>query len=393
MTTVDHSRARDRGPAPTYAIDFWRRALAAPAIIGLGPYGPLGPPDIYGIRLPAGFRARLIGRTGRLVAGSDYAWHGEPAGGATVRTKDGGWVYVSNSDLPAQHGGAGAIRFNAEGRVVDAHPILDGTSDNGAGVVTPWLSWLSCERFGQGRVWECDPLKPGQGAVRPGLGIFAHASAAVDPGTGWVYLTEDDYDGRVYRFRPDEFGDLSTGTLEAAKLRRSGHVDWVEVSGRRPDRSEATTGFQRSDVAWFAAGHLFFATASDHRVWAVNVATNEIAVIYDAAAAGPDAPFRRPVSITVHELSGDILVAGGAGDAGDAGAHRSDDLQLVLLADATRRRVSAPFLQLVGHGGSEITGVAFSPDASRLYFSSQRGTDNEGLTFEVVGPFRRGRGV
>ena len=66
---------------------------------------------------------------------------------------------------------------------------------------------------------------------------------------------------------------------------------------------------------------------------------------------------------------------------------------MVLLADATRRRVSAPFLQLVGHGGSAITGTAFSPDGTRLYFSSQRGTDDEGLTFEVVGPFRRHRGA
>ncbi len=384
MTTMDRYRIPNRGPAPalTYGIDFWRGALASPALIGLGPYGPLGQPDIYGIRLPGGFRARLVGRTGRLVAGSDYTWHGEPAGGATFRTKDGGWVYASNADLPGHGGGAGAIRFNADGRIVDAYRILDGTPDNNAGGATPWFTWLSCERFGQGRVWECDPLKPGQGAVRPGVGAFPHGAAAVDPRTGWVYLTEDDYDGRVYRFRPDEYGDLSTGILEAAKVRRSGHVDWVEVSGRRPERSDATTGFHRSDIAWFSDGHLFFATTTDQRVWAMNVATSELEVIYDADAIGADAPLHHPANITVHERSGDILVA-----------EDDVDLQLVLLADATRRRISAPFLQLVGHGGSAITGTAFSPDGTRLYFSSQRGTDNEGLTFEVTGPFRKHRGA
>ena len=56
-----------------------------------------------------------------------------------------------------------------------------------------------------------------------------------------------------------------------------------------------------------------------------------------------------------------------------------------------RRRVAAPFLQLIGHHSSEITGVAFSPDGMRLYFSSQQGTDGEGLTFEVTGPFRKAR--
>ena len=36
--------------------------------------------------------------------------------------------------------------------------------------------------------------------------------------------------------------------------------------------------------------------------------------------------------------------------------------------------VVAPFLRITGQSSSEITGPAFSPDGSRLYFSSQRGT-------------------
>ena len=54
--------------------------------------------------------------------------------------------------------------------------------------------------------------------------------------------------------------------------------------------------------------------------------------------------------------------------------------------------VVAPFLRVDGHDGSEITGPAFSPDGTRLYFSSQRGTGggstDPGMTFEVAGPFR-----
>jgi hypothetical protein len=38
---------------------------------------------------------------------------------------------------------------------------------------------------------------------------------------------------------------------------------------------------------------------------------------------------------------------------------------------------------------SEITGPVFSPDGTRLYFSSQRGGDPQtGITYEVTGPFR-----
>jgi secreted PhoX family phosphatase len=49
----------------------------------------------------------------------------------------------------------------------------------------------------------------------------------------------------------------------------------------------------------------------------------------------------------------------------------------------------APFLRVTGQSGSEVTGVAFSPAYDRLFFSSQRGTDGRGLTYEVTGPFRR----
>jgi hypothetical protein len=41
-----------------------------------------------------------------------------------------------------------------------------------------------------------------------------------------------------------------------------------------------------------------------------------------------------------------------------------------------------PVVQLPGVSGSEITGPAFDPSGTRLYFSSQR---NPGATYEVKG--------
>ncbi|MER7470138.1 hypothetical protein [Micromonospora sp. NPDC000018] len=50
------------------------------------------------------------------------------------------------------------------------------------------------------------------------------------------------------------------------------------------------------------------------------------------------------------------------------------------------------FTSIDATGGSSIdTGPAFSPDGTRLYFSSQRGTSGSssgGITYEVRGPFR-----
>jgi uncharacterized protein len=362
-------------------IAGWRRAFAAPAITGVSPYGSLGDPDANGVALPAGFSAALLATSGQRVAGTSYEWHGEPDGGATFATPGGGWVYTSNSELNGTRGGCGALRFAANGRVLAAYSILTGTKWNCAGGATPWGTWLSCEEHRAGLVWECDPFQPGQGTPRPALGKFAHEAAVVDPTTGYVYLTEDDYDSRFYRFRPDSSitGYLNSGVLEAAAVQADGTVRWVAVKADRPYRGRDTTVFERGEGAWYSAGVVYFCTTADNRVWAYDANAARLEVIYDAALIGDAAPLREPDNVTVHERSGDIYVA-----------EDDDDLQLVLLADRSGQRIAAPFMQLTGHDGSEVTGPAFSPDGERLYFTSQRGRDGKnGMTFEITGPFRR----
>ena len=40
--------------------DFWKRAYAAPAVAGPGPYGALLAPDANGLLLPPGFSSRRL---------------------------------------------------------------------------------------------------------------------------------------------------------------------------------------------------------------------------------------------------------------------------------------------------------------------------------------------
>lgn len=378
-----------------FGPSFWHAAYAQPAVAGPGPYGPLRPPDANGVMLPEGFTSRVLATQGIEVPGTGYVWHQSPDGGATFPMDDGGWVYTSNSEETP--GGTGALRFDGEGRVVGAYPILADTSHNCAGGPTPWGTWLSCEEQPEGRVWECEVDAPGQGTVRPALGRFSHESVAVDPVRGQLYLTEDAPDGRFYRFTPERYRDdgrsvLDAGLLEAAVVADDGATTWRRAD---PDavaetaRDGRTTVFDGGEGTWYDSGIVYFTTKGDNRVRAFDCERQRMSVIYDDDMFGgaESAPLAGVDNVTVSP-AGDIYVA-------EDGA----DLAMVVLAvDGDRRKVSQ-MLRVVGHDESELAGPAFDPSGTRLYFSSQRGQDEKpeegvgkGITYEISGPFRAGDG-
>jgi uncharacterized protein len=358
--------------------DLWESAfaLAAVPVAGDGPYGPLGGPDANGIQLPAGFASRVVARTGAPVAGTAHVWHQAPDGGACFAVADGGWVYVSNSEVAVGGGGVGALRFDSAGAIVAAFSILTGTTRNCAGGATPWGTWLSCEENGDvGRVWECDPQQPGQGTVRPLLGRFSHEAAAVDPATGIVYLSEDNPLGRLYRFVPVVLGDLTAGVLQAATL-VGDVVTWSDTSTTGPDRRTETTAFDGGEGMWFGNGVVYLTTKGDGKLWELTPSTDRLRVLYDIGTSAPSA-LNAVDNVTVHGPSGDVFVAEDGGN-----------MELCMLATVGLTSQIAPFLRIAGQTLSEITGPAFNPDGSRLYVSSQRGPDGRGVTYEISGPFR-----
>lgn len=364
--------------AAVLAPEFWRQAFVDAATPGPGPYGALGTPDANGLRLPAGFTSRIIATSGQTVAGTSYTWHLNPDGGQCFPRPGGGWLYVNNSEVGSRRGGVSAISFDASGAVVGAYRILSGTSRNCSGGITPWRTYLSCEETSVplGHVYECDPYRPDNGVLRPGLGAFNHEAAVIDPVTGYVYLTEDETNGRLYRFVPARRGDLSDGQLFAASLDGT-TVTWIPTSSTAQDRQPTTTPFNGGEGMYVGDGAVYFTTKGDKKVWELTPRTNRLIVLHDASGAAAS-NLNAVDAIVVHHPSGDLYVAEDGGNM---------EVGVIGLVGGVRQVAS--ILRIDGHAGSEVTGLAFSPDGTRLYFNSQRGSDGiNGVTYEITGPFR-----
>lgn len=412
--------------------------------------GPLVDSGVDQMLIPEGFSVRRVAaHLSNPVTGvfdplgqTGYVWHQAPDGGAVFPAEDGGWVYVCNSEIgvgagvfgSSRDGGVGALRFDVAGQVVDAYRILDGTRRNCAGGATPWGSWISCEETADGYAWECFPFgSPADARRLDALGRFNMEAAAVDLPTRTVYVTEDSGSGRFYRFSA-EASDQVTGAdgqprlnmqqgrlqvLEIEGFENGGYIEsdeaarllrkasWVNVV--QPERPQAEVRAELADAGLAVPGTVFrggeglwlyevpasmreippgglvptravafFACKGDNRVFALDLDNGLIQSVFDNAFIEPAFD---DVDNVVVSPAGDVLVA-----------EDGDGMRIMVVAPGLPAKV----LIKIETPGSEITGPAFTPDGSRLYFNSQRGPNIPLQNLDLISQFpglRNGTGV
>ena len=370
---IDHSRRR-----------FLQRGLSCSAVLALGAMpvacGTANRENETRILVPEGMEPRIIAYSGKRVSGDNsHKWHSGPDGGGVLGLNDGGWIYVSNGET--RSGSVSTLRFDSNGTIVDSYPILQASRQNCSGTITPWQTWLSCEEVSDGIVWECDPFGIKDAKQRLVLGVFQHESACIDPDSLEIYLTEDKSDGRLYRFTPDDINVptdqvLDNGRLEVARVVK-GFVDWLPIDDplainqKTRYQQPKSRAFDGGEGICYDNGFVYFTTEGDNRIWALDIANARLKKLYNADGIMHD------VDDIITTANGDLLVS-------------EDGPGMRIVCFPVSSQPPKTIVQIPDHGGSEITGLAFDPSYSRLYFNSQKGNTGlrkHGLSFELSGNF------
>ena len=436
-------------------LGLQRYACAETSSRLIEPFGPLVGDPAGVVDLPEGFSYRILAKRGQTMA-DGFKTPGQPDGMAAFPTDDGKLVLVCNHELglkslpegpfpdnsklpdgfdPAMSfdGGQGGVQphlggttnivFDPEtGRAVSQFLSLTGTDRNCAGGPMPWGSWITCEEpedltSERGRLhgW-CFEVKAttGGGLQKPvpmkALGRFRHEAVALDPRTGWLYLTEDRTDGLLYRFIPAVRDDLSRGKLQAlrvggkpaADLRNYSpdskwpveseklRVDWIDLEDVESPRDDLRIRGHKAGAARFARGEgihwvgdAFFICCTDGGP----SRRGQIFRLQPSASEGNDELelFMQPEKIDLL-TNGDNLCPAPWG-----GIVICEDLIDASFSPAAHVRCVTPAGKILtlarNRRDGEFAGGCFSPDGKWFFVNIMA----QGLTLAITGPWEKAR--
>jgi len=407
-------------------------------------YGPLYPvrDETTGLpllELPRGFRYLTYGWTGDPMS-DGLATPSAHDGMAAFTRRDGMLVLVRNHEVagypgafvtpaydPMAGGGTTTVVFDPDrGRFVESRASLGGTVRNCAGGPTPWGTWLSCEETTEvnaangirhGYVFEVPVAGRSAAAPIRAMGRFEHEAVAVDPRTGYVYLTEDDNNAGMYRYRPRVRGQLAAGgVLEQMVLSRGLNYDtrpdgtgtgyrvaWVGIDHVDPAPEEqrvAEQGFAkgaarfgRLEGAWYHDGRVYIVSTSggpvsQGQVFEYEPARERMRVLF----ASPDETLlNMPDNICVSPRGGIVLCEDGGGEVEFLHGLTRDGEIFRFAENAVRVPAGGipgkPAIAPGGYANAEWCGATFEPGRGRWLFVN---IQKPGITLAITGPWAYG---
>ncbi|TYB58110.1 DUF839 domain-containing protein [Nonomuraea sp. PA05] len=415
------------------------------------------------LHLPDGFRYRSFS-----VAGEKYsdgsAVPGKHDGMAAFSGPGGSAVLIRNHEVsgpvgafgdrdkaydPMAGGGTSTIRVTRYGEVIRSAPSLNGTMMNCSGGPMAWRAWVSCEETvngpdvgddhsgddnskltrKHGYLFEVPVARAATATPIRAAGRFPHESAAFDPSSGAIYLTEDNFShpSGFYRYLPPKHPILAGRLLDGGRLQMlavSGTeradlskgqepgtaygTTWVDIDDPDPDfkgrpaydeavqavgrqgRKKGAAIFARLEGAVHHHGTVYFvstqggATAPGERapdgfgdgrgqVWAYETWSGRLKLVYESPRSSV---LDLPDNVTVSRRGTLVLCEDGEQDNWLRGLTRSGQI-----FDFCRLQ------PIEGDDGAEFAGSTFGPGGHTLYVNLQA---KQGMSIAIWGPWERG---
>ncbi|MFI7698446.1 PhoX family protein [Nonomuraea sp. NPDC049480] len=415
------------------------------------------------LHLPEGFKYRSFSAAGEKFSDGSTV-PGRHDGMAAFSGPGGSAILIRNHEVngpvgafgdkdraydPMAGGGTSTLRVSRYGEVIKSAPSLNGTMMNCSGGPMVWRAWVSCEETvngpdvaddfsgsdnsklteKHGYIFEVPVARAATARPIRSAGRFPHESAAFDPSSGAIYLTEDNFafPSGFYRYLPPKHPVLAGKLLDGGRLQMlavkgargkdlslgqepgaSYATTWVDIDDPDPDfkgkpsndevvqavgrqgRAKGAAIFSRLEGAVFHQGTIYFVSTQGGdtdpadpppsgfgkgrgQVWGYETWSGRLKLVYESPRASA---LDLPDNVTVSRRGTLVLCEDGEGDNYLRGLTRSgqifDFCRLVPIPD---------------DAGAEFAGSTFGPGGHTLYVNVQA---KQGRSFAIWGPWERG---